>query len=119
VVLLTGRIEANPGGRRELSQALLEWAAAARGGDGLDTHLYEDLEGAHAFCFVSQWPDLQSLECHARGPAFGGLIGAIELLASSSVVTMMAGDGGQRGLRDLRRDAQAAVAQPERGAMDR
>jgi quinol monooxygenase YgiN len=116
VVLMTGRIEANPGARRELSQALLEWAAVARGADGAQTHLYEDMEGAPIFCFVSQWPDVQSLARHARSQPFGGLIGAIELLASSSIVTMVNGDGGPCGLLDLRRRAQAALAGSEGGA---
>jgi quinol monooxygenase YgiN len=116
MVVVTGRIEAKPGGRRELAQALLEWAAAARGADGPDTRLYEDMEGAHVFCFVSQWPDVQSLARHARSQPFGGLIGAIELLASSSVVTMVNGNGGPCGLLDLRRRAQAALAGSEGGA---
>jgi quinol monooxygenase YgiN len=119
MVVMTGRIQAKPGGRRELAQALLEWAAAARGAEGPDTRLYEDLEGTHAFCIVSEWPDLGSLERHARGQSFGGLVGAIELLAMQAVITMVTGDGGRFGFRDFRRRAQNTKDEFERGATDR
>jgi quinol monooxygenase YgiN len=119
MVVMTGRIQAKPGGRRELAQALLEWVEAARGADGPDTRLYEDMEGTHAFCIVSEWPDLGSLERHARGQSFGGLVGAIELLAMQAVLTMVTGDGGRFGFRDFRRRAQDARAEFERGAEDR
>lgn len=119
MVLMTGRIEAKPGGRRELVQALLEWADAARGSGGPDTHLYEDLEGAQVFCFVSQWPDLGSLERHVRGQPFGGLVGAVELLAANGVVRVVTGDGGRFGFRDFRRRAQAAKDEPEQAERDR
>jgi quinol monooxygenase YgiN len=111
VVVMTGRIEAKPGGRRELTQALLEWLVAARGTDGADTQLYEDVECAHVFCFVSHWPSLESLERHVRGQSFGGLVGAIELLASTGMVTLVTGQGGRRGFRDLRRRVLAASAE--------
>jgi quinol monooxygenase YgiN len=113
---MTGRIEATPGGRRELAQALLQWAAAARATDGANTELYEDLECAHVFGFVSHWPNLDTLERHARGQPFGGLVGAVELLASEGAVTIVTGDGGGRsGFRQFRRRAEAACAATARG----
>jgi quinol monooxygenase YgiN len=105
VVVMTGRIEASPGARRELAQALLEWAAAARAVDGVDAHLYEDLECAHIFCFVSHWPDAETVERHVCGQQFAGLVGAIELLAVDSSVDFGACEIGRSAAREFRRRA--------------
>lgn len=110
VLVMTGRIEARPGGRRELGQALLEWVAAARA-DGVEAHVYEDVEHSQAFCLVSRWASTEALQHHACHQPFGRLVGAIELLASQSVLTVTTGEGGHRGFRELRRRALAALAE--------
>lgn len=116
MVVMTARIEANPGARRELTQALLEWAVAARAVDDVEAYLYEDLECAHVFGFVSHWPTLEALERHVRGHQFGGLVGAVELLAAGAVVSMVPGDG-RSGFREFRRRVQAGTPF-ERRALD-
>lgn len=89
MILVTARIEANVAQRRELAQALLQWAAAARRDAGtLVTDVYEDVAAGNVFCVVSQWPDRLALEAHLRGPAFGSMLGAIELLADRSTVSV-------------------------------
>lgn len=103
MVVMTARVEANPGARRELMQALLEWAASARAVGGVKVHLYEDLECAHVFGFVSHWPDLDVLQRHVSGQPFGGLVGAVELLAAASTVTLGSADATPAGIREVRR----------------
>lgn len=89
LVQVTARVEAHAAQRRELAQALLEWAAAAMDEPGvLAAEVYEDVDAANIFCVVSRWAGRAALEAHARGPAFGSMVGAVELLARQSQVAV-------------------------------
>ncbi len=89
VIVLTARIEAHTPERRELVQALLGWAAAARRESGfLGAHVYEDLEAPAAFCLVSQWDNRSAFEAHVCGPQFGVVLGALEVLAGRPQVSI-------------------------------
>jgi quinol monooxygenase YgiN len=89
LILVTARIEAHVAQRRELVQALLQWAAAARQEGGtLATDVYEDVAAGNIFCVVSQWASRPALETHLRGAAFGSMLGAIEVLADRSTVSV-------------------------------
>lgn len=110
MILVTARIEAHTAQRRELAQALLQWAAAAKRETGaLVADVYEDVGAANIFCMVSQWESRLALEAHLRGSAFGSMLGAVELLADESAVAVTeAADRGDasttlRRLRDSRR----------------
>jgi quinol monooxygenase YgiN len=109
MVVITGRIEAGPGGRRELCQALLQWAEDTRRAGGGDAHLSEDLECAHVLWLNASWPTREALEHHVRSPAFGRLVGAIELLAISDVLIT---GGDQFQFRDFRHLATSALRPP-------
>lgn len=110
VVVLTARIEAHASERRELVQALLEWATTARREAGaLAAHVYEDLEAAPRFYAVSEWAAAEDMESHVRGGAFGVLMGALDALGPSAAFSIAHQEGGNaadaiRGLRRLRSD---------------
>ena len=110
---MVARIEAHIAQRRELVQALLQWATAARREGGtLATDVYEDVAAGDVFCVVSQWASRPALDAHLRGQAFGSVLGAIELLADRSTVSVSeAADHTEacitlRRLRDSRRQSQ-------------
>jgi quinol monooxygenase YgiN len=110
LILVTARIEARTAQRRELAQALLQWAAATRREAGAQVaDVYEDVGAANVFCVVSQWATRPAFEAHLRGSAFGSMLGAVELLADQSGVAVTeATDASEasttlRRLRDSRR----------------
>ena len=117
MVVLTARIEAHVPERRELVQALLEWATVARREAGaLGSHVYEDLEVPAVFCVVSQWGSRKALEAHVCSPKFGVVLGALELLARPALVaiTEAGADDAEGGdalqtLRRLRSSARGAT----------
>jgi quinol monooxygenase YgiN len=109
LVVITGRIEAGSGGRRELCQALLQWAHEARRSGGAEANLSEDFECAHVLWLIASWPTQEALDNHLRSPAFGRLVGAIELLATSDVV--LSGTGRFR-FREFRQMAALALRPP-------
>jgi quinol monooxygenase YgiN len=89
MIMLSGRIVAHPSERRELVQALLVWAAAARQDDGLlGSHVYEDLEIPASFSVVTQWRTAEALDAHLRSDAFGVLQGALKVLAGTHRMTV-------------------------------
>jgi quinol monooxygenase YgiN len=89
MIMLSARIVANPAERRELSQALLVWAAAARReADLVAAHVYEDLEVPSVFGLASQWRVAAALDAHLRSDTFGVLLGALKILARSHRVTV-------------------------------
>jgi quinol monooxygenase YgiN len=106
LILLTARVEAQLSQRRELAQALLQWAASARREAGaMGADVYEDVGAGNIFCVMSQWEDRPALDAHLRGPTFGSMLGAIELLAdrSTALVTEATGrEGPSMALRRLR-----------------
>jgi len=113
LIAITGRIEATSGGRRELCQALLQWGDEVRRSGNGNANLSEDLEGAHVFWLVASWPNLEAFEHHARGTAFGRLVGAIEMLATSDVLTVCSiGGNSQSRFRDFRQTALSALRPP-------
>jgi quinol monooxygenase YgiN len=90
LILVTARIEAHPAGRRELAQALLDWAVSVRREAGSTAaHVYEDLEAAASvFFLVSEWETRLALDAHVSSSTFGRMLGAVELLADDSEVTV-------------------------------
>lgn len=87
--MLSARIVAHPAERRELSQALLVWAAAARQeADLLTAHVYEDLEAPSVFSLASEWRAAAALDAHLRSDTFGVLLGALKVLARSHRMTV-------------------------------
>ena len=115
LVVVTGRIEASAGGRRELCQALLEWAEDTRRVGGVEAHLAEDLECAHVLWLIATWPTPEALQHHARSTTFGRLVGAIELLGTSDVLRAA---GQQFRFREFRQLATSGLRSPEHGEQD-
>jgi quinol monooxygenase YgiN len=115
LVSITGRVEAMSGARRELCQALLQWGEEVRRSGNGTAYLSEDLECAHVFWLIAGWPNQEAFEHHARGAAFGRLIGAIELLASSDALTVCIGGTTQPHFRDVRQTATSALRPPAAG----
>ena len=106
MTVLTARIEAHATERRELAQALLAWATAAREETGARScHLYEDVESPAVFYLVSRWESRQAFDAHVAGCKFGNILGALDLLALPHhvAVTEMADLDGSAALRALRR----------------
>ena len=106
MIVLTARIESNVPERRELGQALLAWATAARREAGaLVAHVYEDIEAPAAFCLVAEWESQAAMEAHLRGLEFGAVLGAFELLARPPQlsITQMGEMNGSDALRTIRR----------------
>ena len=104
--MLTARIEAHASERRELVQALLEWATTAKRDAGaLDARVYEDLEAASRFSAVSEWASAEEMERHVRGGAFGILMGALEALGPSAAFSIARQDTGNAAdtIRSMRR----------------
>jgi len=117
LIVLTARIESNVPERRELGQALLAWAAAARREAGaIVAHVYEDFEAPAAFCLVAQWESQHAIEAHIRGTEFGAVLGALELLArppqlSITQVGDVNGNDALRTIRRLRSGAHGGLSQ--------
>ena len=117
MIVLTARIESNVSERRELGQALLAWATAARRQAGaLVAHVYEDIEAPAAFCLMAEWEGPSAMEAHIRGAEFGALLGAFELLArppllSISPLSDVDGSEAIRTIRRLRSAAQGVLNQ--------
>ena len=87
-------------------QALLTWATSAREQPGvLASRVYEDLETAAAFCLVAEWDSREAMERHIRGPGFGVVLGALEVLAALPLVTITSLDDpdGSDAMRSIRR----------------
>jgi quinol monooxygenase YgiN len=106
LIVLTARIDSNVPERRELGQALLAWAMAARRETGtLVAHVYEDIEAPAAFCVVAHWESQHALEAHIRETEFGALLGAFELLARPAQISItQLGDlNGSDAWRTIRR----------------
>lgn len=106
LVVLTARIESSVPDRRELSQALLAWAASVRREPGvLVAQVYEDVEAPAAFCLTAEWESQLAMEAHMRGPEFGAVLGALELLARPphvSITRLVDADGSEA-MRTIRR----------------
>jgi quinol monooxygenase YgiN len=105
-IVLSARIVAHPPARRELLQALVDWAAAARHSTGaLASNVYEDAEAPAAFGLVGEWDSPPALEAHLRSDAFGVLLGALELLAQPARLTVAraADEYGKDALPAIRR----------------
>lgn len=82
LTVLTARVEARTAERRELAQALIAWAKAARAETGArGCSIYEDLETPAVFYLISQWESRQTFQAHVGGPRFGSILGALDLLA--------------------------------------
>jgi len=108
LIVLTARIESTVPERRELGQALLAWATAARREDGvLVAHVYEDFEAPAAFCLVAQWESQHAIEAHIRGTGFGAVLGALALLGRPAQLSItqlgeMNGSDAWRTIRQIR-----------------
>lgn len=96
MIMLSARIVAYPAERRELSQALLVWAAAARQEtDVVAAHVYEDLEAPAVFSLATEWRSAAALDAHMRSDAFGILLGALKVLAGPHQMTVTRPDDDQ------------------------
>lgn len=112
-VLLSARMVARTSARRELLQALLEWAAAARRQTDLRAaNVYEDAEAPATFGLSVECEGETALEAHVRSDSFGVLLGALQLLAQSArlTVTGASGDEGTDALPRIRRLREAGDA---------
>jgi quinol monooxygenase YgiN len=115
---LAVRAVAHPSARRELLQALLDWAAAARHSTGaLVSNVYEDAEAPAVFGLVGEWESAAALEAHLRSDAFGVLLGALELLARPARVTVAReadeyGKDALPAIRQLRESGPAGASSP-------
>ncbi len=112
-VLLSARVVARTSSRRELVQALLEWATAARREPGSRAaNVYEDVEMPAVFWLTTQWDGEAALQAHLRSCPFGVLLGALELLAQSArlTVTRATGEDGTDALPAIRRLREAGGA---------
>jgi quinol monooxygenase YgiN len=116
-IVLSARVVAHPSARRELLQALLDWAAMARHSTGaLVSNVYEDAEASAVFGLVAEWESTSALEAHLRSDAFGVLLGALELLARPARLTVAraADEYGTDALPAIRRLRESGRAGAER-----
>jgi quinol monooxygenase YgiN len=89
LILVIARVEAHVAQRRELAQALLQWATAAKSEEGaVEAEVYEDVRAAHTFCLVARWSTRAAFQSHLAGASFGSVTGAVELLAGESAITV-------------------------------
>lgn len=80
-MILWANVESSTADRRELTQALLNWAVTVRRESGLvGVQVSEDMESPGAYVLVSTWRTRKDLEAHLTGPEFGILLGAFEVL---------------------------------------
>ncbi len=106
--MLSARVVARTSARRELLQALLDWAAAARREPGVrESNVYEDVEAPATFALTAEWPSAAALEAHLRSDAFGVLLGALEMLGHPATLRVSRpeeayGDDALRAIRRLR-----------------
>jgi len=116
-IVLSARVVAHPSARRELLQALVDWAATARHSTGaLVSNVYEDAEASAVFGLVAEWESPSALEAHLRSDAFGVLLGAMELLAKPARLTVAraADEYGTDALPAIRRLRESGRAGAER-----
>jgi len=116
-IVLSARVGAHPSARRELLQALLDWAATARHSTGaLVSNVYEDAEASAVFGLVAEWESPSALEAHLRSDAFGVVLGALELLAKPARLTVAraADEYGKDALPAIRRLRESGRAGAER-----
>ena len=112
-VVLLARVVARTSARRELLHALVDWAASARREAGVRAaNAYEDVEAEAVFGLVAEWDGEAALESHIRSGSFGVLLGALELLAQSSRLTVRRATGadGVDALPTIRRLREAGPA---------
>jgi quinol monooxygenase YgiN len=110
---LSVRVVGTPASRRELLQALLGWAEAARRTPGLlQAGVAEDVETEACFELVAEWETEQALGAHLVSDTFGVLMGAAEVLGLSVRVSV-ARVADEYGLDVIkkRREARWAAAQ--------
>lgn len=103
--MLWARVEAETPERRELLHALLAWAASARREPGaMRAHVCEDLDALGAYCLSSTWRSQEDLEACVAGPAFGVLLGALEVLGRRSHLELTSSkEGAEDALSLIRR----------------
>ena len=110
---LSARVVATPASRRELMQALVGWAEAARRAPGLlRAGVAEDVEVEACFELVAEWENEKELEAHLLSDTFGVLMGAAEVLGLSVRVSVarVADEYGMDVIKK-RREARWAAAQ--------
>ncbi len=108
VVSLSAHVIAHFSARRELMQALLDWAASVRREPAaVAASVAEDVMAAGTFELLAAWQSTAGLEAHCRSEPFGVLLGSLELLAEPVRLTVNApnaeyGDDALAALRRLR-----------------
>lgn len=89
MILLRVQVETEAPERRELVQALIASSAAVRREPGsTETRISEDLEQAGVYYLTSRWRSAPEFEAYVAGPAFGILLGALEILGRRSRVEL-------------------------------
>jgi quinol monooxygenase YgiN len=89
LTILWVRVESSTADRRELTQALLNWAVNVRRDAGLvGVQVSEDLESPGGYILTSTWRARNDLEAHLTGPEFGVLLGALEVLGLKSQLSL-------------------------------
>lgn len=79
---LTIRVATREASRRELQQALVSWAVAARSDGAVrEAHVSEDVLTPGVFEVEATMEDAAELEVHLRSRGFGALMGALTVLA--------------------------------------
>ena len=110
---LSVHVVATPPSRRELVQALVGWAEAARHAPGVvQASVSEDVEVEAAFDLRAEWDSEEALEAHLCSDVFGVLVGAAEVLSLSVRVSVarVADEYGMDVIKK-RREARWAAAQ--------
>ena len=88
-IQLSARVAARPSARRELLQALQEWAAAVRREPAVvAASVYEDVDTPTVFGVVAGWQSEAALDAHLRSRAFGFLLGAVDVLTQTAQVSV-------------------------------
>jgi quinol monooxygenase YgiN len=88
-VQLSARIVARASARRELLQALQEWAVSVRREPGIvAASVYEDIDAPSVFGVVAGWQSETALDAHLRSGAFGFLLGAVDVLTQTAQVSV-------------------------------
>lgn len=117
MTVLWARVDARSPQRRELTRALLDWAAAVRRDpEAVGAHLAEDIEEPGVYFLASEWRDRHALEVHLASPDFGVLLGALQVLGQRSQIEVMGCTEGAEGAAALiRRLRSRAPSTPQSG----
>lgn len=102
MTVLWTSVESLTANRRELTQALLDWAATVRREAGLiRVQVSEDMESPGAYILVSSWRTREDLKSHLGGGEFGVLLGAFEVLGLRTQLSVTDAEPGSDDAAEL------------------